>query len=61
MTAKQPTPKTLLFDLCAKWVQKMEITCPEAVYGCDRVAEEAATFIEQICKIVGYYEYEDKE
>jgi hypothetical protein len=59
MSVKQPSPKTLLFDMCAKWIEKMEITCPEVVYQCDRVSEEATTFIEQVCKIVGYYEPED--
>lgn len=59
MATKQPLPKTRLFDMCTQWIVKMRITCPEAVYQCDRIAEEATTFIEQVCDIVGYHEEDE--
>ncbi len=49
-----------LFVLCKKFVDDNDIGCSEVVYQSDRVIENAYEFIEQICAIVGYKEFEDE-
>jgi len=48
-----------LFELCQKFVNDNKINCAESVCQSDHVIENAYEFIEQVCDIVGYYEYED--
>lgn len=50
-----------LWDVCAAFIDKQEISCAEAVYQSDRVIENAFEFIEKICNIVGYWEDTDEE
>jgi hypothetical protein len=47
-----------LLELCEAFVGAQEITCPESVYQSDRVIENAYELIEDICNIVGYWDYE---
>ena len=44
-----------------KFIDEQRISCPETISQSDRVIENAYDFIEQLCDIVGYYEYEDEE
>lgn len=50
-----------LFKLCQKFIKEQGIGCPETIYQTDWVIENAYTFIEDICNIVGYEEDEDKD
>lgn len=43
------------------FVDKLEISCGETVYQCDRVILGALEFIDELCEIVGYHEYEEDE
>jgi hypothetical protein len=49
-----------LFELCQKFIHNQRITCSEDIYQSDRVIENAYTFIEDICDIVGYMETDDE-
>jgi hypothetical protein len=51
--------KAELWKLCEKFIKEQKISCPESVSQCDNVIVNAYSFIEDICEIVGYYEYED--
>lgn len=49
-----------LWKLCEKFIDENDIGHPETIYQTDRVIERAYEFIENICDIVGYKEYEDE-
>lgn len=49
-----------LWELCEKFIIDHSIVCPEAC-GEDRIYENTPDFINDICKIVGYYKYEDED
>jgi hypothetical protein len=49
-----------LLALCKKFIDDNDIGCSEVIYQSDRVIENAYEFIEDICDIVGYKEYEDE-
>lgn len=49
-----------LHRICLDFITKQRITCPETIYQSDRVIENAYEFIEQICDVVGYAEYQDE-
>jgi len=46
---------------CQDFIQRQHITCAETIYQTDRVMENAQTFIEGICDIVGYHKEEEVE
>jgi len=48
-----------LFQLCKKFVDKHKISCADAVHQSDRVQEDATNFIEDVCEIVGYWEWDE--
>jgi hypothetical protein len=50
-----------LFRLCQKFIEAQRIYRPETVYQSNRVIGNAYKFIEDICDIVGYKEYEEDE
>lgn len=50
-----------LWELCQKYINDQTISCGESVYQSDNVILNACEFIENICDIVGYYEYPDCE
>ena len=50
-----------LLKLCEKFIEEQRISCPECIHQTDRVIENAYDLIEDICNIVGYFEYEDEE
>lgn len=43
-----------LVTLCRDFIKKHRIACAETIYQTDRVTEDATTFIEQVCDLVGY-------
>jgi hypothetical protein len=49
-----------LWDLCQKFINDQRISCAESIYQCDWVSENSPEFIEQVCEIIGYYEYRDE-
>lgn len=51
--------KTLVAH-CEQFIQDQEIHCAETVYQMDHVIENAYSFIEGVCDIVGYYEDPDE-
>lgn len=54
------TKSKALLELCQKFIDDNDIGCSEVIYQSDRVIENAYEFIESICDIVGYKEYEDE-
>lgn len=55
------TEQEKLWEFCRAYIAKQEISCPEAVYQCDRVILSAYEFIDGICEIVGYHDYGDDD
>lgn len=53
--------KDKLLKAVIEYVNKNQISHPETIYQCDHVIESACEFIEELCDIVGYYEYEDEQ
>ena len=51
---EEQAAKDRLWDLCKVFITKKQISCPEAVYQCDRVIESAPELIEGIATIVGF-------
>jgi len=48
-----------LTEICKKFVADNTISCGETIYQCDWVIENAYEFIESICEVVGYHQYEE--
>jgi hypothetical protein len=46
---------------CRDFIAKQRISCRETIYQTDHVIENAYTFIEGVCNIVGYQPDEDDE
>ena len=44
-----------------KFIKENEIHCPETIYQCDWVAQNALEFIEELCDIVGYENLDDED
>ena len=63
MVDHEPSVKDMaaLWKLCAKFVEDNNITCAETVYQCDRVIRNAYMFMHEVCKNVGFVDYEDEE
>lgn len=59
----EPSVKEMaaLWNKCLEFVEAQHITCQETIHQTDRVIENAYGFIEDVCDIVGYKEYEDEE
>ncbi len=49
-----------LMALCKKFIDEQDIHCGETIYQSDRVIENAYTFIEEICNILGYKDIDDE-
>lgn len=50
-----------LRELCKRFIRENQIGCPETIYQCDWVEENALEFIENVCEIVGYCREDDEE
>lgn len=50
-----------LHKLVEGFIERNEIYSPETIYQMDHVIEDAYGFIEQLCDVVGYKEFEDDE
>lgn len=48
-----------LLALCEQFVQDNKISCEDAVYQSDRVMENATDLVADICRIVGYWEWDE--
>ena len=57
MSQSRPTAaqKAALWKLCRAYVDNQRIGCPESIYQCDRVIENAYEFFAGMCEIVGYH------
>lgn len=60
MTLTYTEQKIKLYDLCLKFIDKNDLTCAETTCE-DRVYENAPEFVQRICEIVGYKEFEKDE
>jgi hypothetical protein len=49
-----------LMALCKKFIDEQDIHCGETIYQSDRVIENAYSFIEDVCNIVGYKDIDDE-
>lgn len=50
-----------LWKLCQDYIDKQNISCPEAVYQNDNVALSAQEFVESVCELVGYHTPKEDE
>lgn len=50
-----------LYGVAVNFIEHYEIGCEEAVYQCDDIIINAPYLVEQVCDIVGYFDYEDDE
>ncbi len=50
-----------LWKVCEDFILKQKIECPETIHQCDWVIENAYEFIEDICDIIGYDEYDEDD
>ena len=59
----EPSVKEMvaLWNKCLEFVEAQSISCADTIHQTDRVIENAYGFIEDVCDIVGYEEYEDDE
>lgn len=48
-----------LFEHCKHFIEKQKIHCAETIYQSDGVIENSYEFIEGICDIIGYYDYDE--
>ena len=57
----EPTYAELLalWGVCMKFIDEQNIGCVETIYQTDWVIENAYEFVEDVCNVVGYKEYED--
>lgn len=55
------TKEEKLLKLCRTFIDDHNISCGEQIYDTDKISEDATTFIEDICDLVGYKPYEDDE
>lgn len=62
MVNDDPSVKEMaaLWNVVAKFIDKNHISCAEATYE-DRVFENAPNLVEDLCEIVGYYDYPEDE
>ena len=58
-----PTQEQLLelWAKCQNFIEKQTISCPETIYQCDWVMNNAYEFIEEVCDTVGYFDYPEAE
>jgi len=61
MQRNEPTEAEMkaLWATVEMFIIDHDIHCPETIYQTDRVIENAYTFIEDVCNIVGYEGDED--
>ena len=61
MINDEPSVKEMaaLWNICAGFIERHEISCAEAIYQRDLIAEHACELIEAICEEVGYVEGDD--
>ena len=53
---RQRDPTERLWLACRRFIDEKQIRCAETISQSDRVLEGADDFIEEICRIAGYYE-----
>jgi hypothetical protein len=51
----------VLTKIITDFIIKNEIGSGETIYQCDHVVENALEFIESLCDVVGYFDYDTKE
>jgi hypothetical protein len=59
----EPTHAELmaLWNVCKKFVQDQDIGHADTIYQCDWIIENAYYFIEQVCDVVGYNPYVERD
>lgn len=61
---KDPSQAQLLqlWALCVSFIEEKELSCGEAVYdSLDQYDSDTHPFINDICNMVGFYEYLDED
>ena len=53
--------KNLLRDAVVNFIEEHKLSCGEDVWDIDKWDCHSLPFIDDLCKIVGYYEYEESE
>jgi hypothetical protein len=49
-----------LYGLVKEFIIEYGISCPESIHQCDPVMEDCPLLLEDLCRITGYYEYEEE-
>lgn len=49
--------KDELWNTVENYIQENHICSPESIHQCDHVILNAYEFLESVCEIVGYYDY----
>lgn len=50
-----------VLEIVEDFIKKQEITCAETIWQSDWVIENAYKLIEDLCEVVGYYDYGDED
>lgn len=50
-----------VLEIVEDFIKKQEITCAETIWQTDWVIENAYKLIEDLCEVVGYYDYGDED
>ena len=50
-----------LQNYCQEFIKDTQISCADAIYQSERVIENATSFIERVCEIVGYHKIDGEE
>jgi hypothetical protein len=59
--ASHSASSDVLEKIVSGFILKNEIGSSETIYQCDHVIEGACEFIESLCDVVGYFDYDTKE
>jgi len=49
-----------LFDICKEFIKDNKISSDEDIYDSD-IEAQTLQLLEQICDLIGYYDYEEEE
>lgn len=50
-----------VLEIVEDFIKKQEIACAETIWQTDWVIENAYKLIEDLCEVVGYYDYGDED
>lgn len=50
-----------LYRLCKAWIDKNKVSCPEHIWQMDFMVAESQNLAENICNLIGYYDYGEED